>query len=378
MAPTRRELLRAATGVSALWAAGCATTRREQRLRARIVPMRVGPEREIRTVVGLRPYRASGFVVRAEPLGDKLVVHNYGHGGAGVTLSWGTADQATVLALATGARSVAVIGCGAVGLATARLLQERGADVTIYAAALPPETTSNIAGAQWFPAFVCAHEARRGAFGAQLVAAARFAYRRFQLLVGPEYGVRWMTNYQLNDEGPVNETGLMGRAGLIHELLPAMEDLAPTEHPFPARWVRRFDSMIIEPSVYLPALLRDVRLAGGALVVRAFAAREQLLELPEKVLVNCTGLGAGALFGDEELVPVKGQLTVMLPQPEVDYAILYGDLYSFARRDGLLLGGTHQEGDSSLEPDLAAKTRILAGHARLHAAIARHWPDGRS
>jgi D-amino-acid oxidase len=157
-----------------------------------------------------------------------------------------------------------------------------------------------------------------------------------------------------------------------------MEDLAPTEHPFPVRWVRRFDSMIVEPSVYLPALLRDVRLAGGALVVRAFAAREQLLELPKKVLVNCTGLGAGALFGDEELVPVKGQLTVMLPQPEVDYAILYGDLYSFARRDGLLLGGTHQEGESSLEPDLAAKSRILAGHGRLHAAIARHWPEGRS
>ena len=48
------------------------------------------PDRVIRTVAGLRPYRAAGFVVRAEALGDKTLVHNYGHGGAGITLSWGT------------------------------------------------------------------------------------------------------------------------------------------------------------------------------------------------------------------------------------------------------------------------------------------------
>src|ERR1700749_3615103 len=53
-------------------------------------PVRVSPDREIRTVVGLRPYRPSGFVVRAEKIGDTLVVHNYGHGGSGITLSWGT------------------------------------------------------------------------------------------------------------------------------------------------------------------------------------------------------------------------------------------------------------------------------------------------
>ena len=53
----------------------------------------------IRTVAGLRPYRAAGFVVRAEALGDKRLVHNYGHGGAGITLSWGTSKLATELGL---------------------------------------------------------------------------------------------------------------------------------------------------------------------------------------------------------------------------------------------------------------------------------------
>src|SRR5688500_12344974 len=83
-------------------------------------------DRIIRTVVGLRPFRPSGFVVRTENLGRKTVIHNYGHGGAGVTLSWGTAHLAVIEALRTGATRYAVIGCGAVGLATARLLQKKG------------------------------------------------------------------------------------------------------------------------------------------------------------------------------------------------------------------------------------------------------------
>jgi glycine/D-amino acid oxidase-like deaminating enzyme len=105
-------------------------------------------------------------------------------------------------------------------------------------------------------------------------------------------------------------------------------------------------------------------------VVRRFAAAAELATLPEPAIVNCTGLGARELFGDEELRPLKGQLTVLLPQAEVDYALLYEDLYSFARRDGLVLGGTHQLDDWSLEADAAAKQHILEGHAALHAAIA--------
>jgi glycine/D-amino acid oxidase-like deaminating enzyme len=339
--------------------------------RLAVVPMRVAADREIRTVVGLRPFRSGGFVVRAEPLGDKLLVHNYGHGGGGVTLSWGTGDQAAQLVLASGARRAAVLGCGAVGLATARLLQERGVAVTLYAAALPPETTSNIAGAQCFPAWICDHLSTAAPqFREQLLAAARFSYGRFQLLVGSEYGVRWMDNYLLGS-APPGERGLFGRQGLLAGLLPGLADLARDSHPFPVPFVRRFATMMIDPPVYLEALQRAVRLAGGSIMVRRFAAPAELATLPETAIVNCTGLGARELFGDEELRPLKGQLTVMLPQPDVDYAVLYGDLYSFARRDGLVLGGTHQLDDWSLTPDAAEKQRILAGHGALHAAIAR-------
>src|SRR5690349_11595315 len=60
-----------------------------QTLARRFAPVRVSRERLIREVVGLRPFRAEGYVVEAVNAGNKLLIHHYGHGGAGITLSWG-------------------------------------------------------------------------------------------------------------------------------------------------------------------------------------------------------------------------------------------------------------------------------------------------
>ena len=146
----RRQLLGAS---AALALPACTATPRVQSATsgACLPPVRVSPERVIRTVAGLRPYRAQGFVVRAEALGIKKLVHNYGHGGAGITLSWGTSRLAVDLGLPGHHGPVAVSGAGVIGLSTARLLQEAGFAVTIYTNALPPDTTSNIAGGQWSP-----------------------------------------------------------------------------------------------------------------------------------------------------------------------------------------------------------------------------------
>ena len=324
--------------------------------------MHVLPEREIRTIAGLRPFRPSGFVVRSETLGDTVVIHNYGHGGGGITLSWGTAKLAVDLVPPGHRGSVAVIGCGAVGLATARLLQERGYAVTIYAKDLPPNTTSNVAGGQWFPFFVFDDERRTPELMAQLVSASAFAYRRYQILVGSRYGVRWIRNYTFSRHRPP-EDSLLGFQSPLRHLIPELRDLAASEHRFPALpFVRQFDTMLIEPPIYLAAMLADVRAAGGEVRVVELADRDAVRRLPERVVVNCSGLGAKALFGDEELIPIKGQLTFLLPQPEVDYVVLNRELYMFPRSDGILLGGTHERGVWSLEPNLEAKARILAGH----------------
>ena len=150
---SRREFL----GGAGLVLSGCAARRipvASVGPSPRLARVRVAPDRVIRTIAGLRPFRPSGFVVRGEKLGDKTVIHNYGHGGAGITLSWGTANLAVEEAAKTEARECAVIGCGVVGLSTARLLQQRGYNPVIYAREMPPSTTSNVAGGLWDPVSV--------------------------------------------------------------------------------------------------------------------------------------------------------------------------------------------------------------------------------
>ncbi|MCE2515219.1 MAG: FAD-binding oxidoreductase [Acidobacteria bacterium] len=339
-----------------------------------LAPVDVAWDRIIRRVVGLRPFRPAGFVLRAERQGEQLIVHNYGHGGGGITLSWGTAELAVREAEAGAVgqeRRAAVLGCGVVGLATARLLQRRGWAVTIYARDLPPRTTSNVAGGQWTPSSVFDRAVATPAFVEQFARASRIAYRHYQDFVGAGYGVRWIDNYYLADE-----PGSSWLVDLLPDVYASSTDLEPHEHPFAARAANRIRTMLIEPAIYLNALLRDFRIAGGTVVAGELRDRRQVAErIPERVVVNCTGLGAGALFGDDQLVPAKGQLTILFPQPEVDYIVVQGGLYMFPRSDGILLGGTFERGDASLGVDTAAEKRIVEGHRSLFAGM-RAAPGG--
>jgi D-amino-acid oxidase len=324
----------------------------------------VAEDRIIRTVVGLRPFRPSGFVVKAETFDSKLVVHNYGHGGGGMSLSWGTAHLALDLAMQSDHRRFAVLGCGGVGLATARLLQRRGYDVTIYAKDMPPNTTSNIAGAQWSPVTVFDRDKTTPQFMDQFDRASRLAFRYYQDLSGAEYGIRWIENYQLNDHPREPHAPTVNE-----QLFRDTRDLDPGQHPFASPYVHRFTTMLIEPPIYLTAMLRDYYLAGGKIIVRQFDSIADVIALPESVVINCTGLGAGAIFKDTEITPIKGQLSFLLPQPEIDYIALSGDLYMFPRRDGILLGGTHERGVWTLDPNLDLARQVLEGHQKLFSSM---------
>ena len=303
-------------------------------------------------------------MVRAERFGDKRLVHNYGHGGAGITLSWGTSRLATNLGLPGHWGPVAVIGAGVIGLTTARLVQEAGYPVTIYAKALPPETTSNIAGGQWYPSLLYDGDRLTRAFETQLVAAAAYAYQRYQIMIGDEYGVRWMTNYLLSDRPP----GDSDTDRLLESMLPEARDLGAGARGFDYPYVGQFDGMLIEPPRFLRAMLRDVHIAGGRIEVRDFHSPAEVAALPESLIFNCTGLGAGQLFSDGEITPMRGQLAVLLPQPEVDYALETGDgMYMFSRTDGVILGGTADRGNWSTEVDPATTDALI----RRHSAIAK-------
>jgi D-amino-acid oxidase len=95
--------------------------------------------------------------------------------------------------------------------------------------------------------------------------------------------------------------------------------------------------MLIEPAVFLRRTMSDVREAGRRFGVREFRDRSEVVALEEPVVLNCTGLGAAALFGDAELTPVRGQLVFVPPDDRVDHLTIGGGdgvLYMFPRSDG--------------------------------------------
>ncbi len=339
--------------------------------------VRVSAERVIRRTVGLRPYRPTGFVLKSATLDHKTVIHNYGHGGSGMSLSWGTATMAADMALAHGERRAAVLGAGVVGLTMARQLQRRGFAVTIYAANVPPDVTSNFSLAAWTPTSGLVEFSKRTPeWSAQLVQAAEIGYRQLQFMAGARYGISWITNYAPTEsaESARGENALLPRHLQSEQVL-----LQPGEHPFPTTYAIERPELRIEPNIYLPALMDDVLAFGGRIVVRTFASPRDVMALSENLIVNCTGLGAKALFGDDELTPLKGLLVLLPPQPEIHYSTSGGwnipptqrglFVHMMPRTDGIVLGGTSERGVGTTDVNEAEVTRIIDNHVTLFAAM---------
>jgi len=325
----------------------------------------------IRVITGQRPFRPKGFVVRSEEMDEKFVVHNYGHGGAGISLSWGSSALAVRETLGRKPGSVAVIGSGILGLTSARLLQDAGWDVTIYTRDVYRHTTSNVAAGEWGPFSAHRPADSSDAFKAQLEWAARISHHAYTNLTGPKYGIRWLEAYTLsNTEFPDD-----GGDEMIGDLFTYKGNLGPGDHPFPTRYAQHMVTMQIDPGTFLRQVVEDYLLAGGKFVVRNFANLSEILSLDEPVIFNCTGLGAARLFGDDNLVPAKGQLVFMPPDPAVDYMtfggadgftfINGGMLHMFPRSDVILMGGIFKEGDYTTHVEHDETERIVTDHQKL-------------
>jgi glycine/D-amino acid oxidase-like deaminating enzyme len=388
---SRRSFLQTGAGASLVGLAGCATAGPGASAAARLpfydvapplAPLRPHSDRLFRVTVCLRPFRAQGPRFDVEQVGDKQVFHNYGHGGSGWSLSWGSAELVVRRALAGGEKNIAVIGCGALGLTAAVVAQRAGAQVTIYAKDRMPEVRSARATGTWSPdSRIALDSAVSPDFPALWEKLCRTSFTRWQTFLGlPGDPVQWTDRYHLTDVPPEelrakrhreDTLGFAQYADRVSDLTPKAVMLPRGSHPFASPYVSRNSSMMFSIADYGHLLMSDFMLAGGKFETMEFHTPSEISAIKEKVVINCPGYGARAMWKDESIVPVRGQLAWLIPQPEVNYGLTYKGVSMLARHDGIVIqqqGPNEAYGynDTNENPDRAEAETALAAMAEVY------------
>ncbi|MEP6540080.1 MAG: D-amino-acid oxidase, partial [Bryobacteraceae bacterium] len=141
-------------------------------------------------------------------------------------------------------------------------------------------------------------------------------------------------------------------------MTPRSVDLPAGSHPFPTQYARRTSSLTFNIAGYSRQLVSDFLVEGGKIERVEFHEPGELSGLRENVVINATGYGARALWKDESIVPVRGQIAWLIPQPEVNYGVFYKNVNILGRRDGIVvqdggIGEMDGYNDANEQPDRA-------------------------
>jgi glycine/D-amino acid oxidase-like deaminating enzyme len=312
---SRRRLLQSLAAAGGLGLSGCVAPPLLPNDRARLLaPLRTSADRILDITVCLRPFRAAGPRLESERIRDTLVVHNYGHGGSGWSLSWGSSTIAVDKALAPSPDRIAVVGCGVLGLTSALLAQAAGKPVTIYTREVIQQTYSARASGSFTPdSRIALTDAVTPEFPALWEEMARISHKTFRNHLGlPGDPVRWIDRYSVRETpAPAVRTPAEGELPFaayrsrLQDLYPEAEELRPADTPFRAASIRRRSVLMFNIASYSQMLMTQFLVAGGRIEHREFHDPGDVAELPEKVVINCTGYGARALWRDESIVPVR-------------------------------------------------------------------------
>jgi D-amino-acid oxidase len=215
----------------------------------------------------------------------------------------------------------------------------------------PPErTTSAVAAALWYP---------YRAYPRERVAA--WSARGFEVLselagvAGAGVRMRWGTE----------------RVGTGAED-PWWREAVPTFVRTKDGW--RFEAPVADMSVHLPWLVGRLEALGGSLRRAELATLDEALDRAP-VVVNCAGLGARELDGDDALVAVRGQVVYVEQNGVEEWLLDQADaerlVYVVPRERDVVLGGTAQEGEEDARADAETAAAIRARCVAAVPALAR-------
>ncbi|MDX3190086.1 FAD-dependent oxidoreductase [Streptomyces sp. MN03-5084-2B] len=239
---------------------------------------------------------------------------------------------------------VTVAGAGIVGLSSAYRLAEAGHEVTVVASAPPRETTSAVAGGVVYPPGRSPDE--------RLVRWTAASLAVFRGHGAP--GVRFRRGRVLLAAGEPDP-----------QWLPAVDDVCRDGDRV------EFTTAVVDTPVYLEWLLAGVRALGVRVEYRSLTS---LSGLGADVVVNAAGLGAGALAGDDTMVPVGGQVVHVTDPGLTEFTVDGtgpGITYLIPHGSHVVCGGTEEPGRGDTDPNPAVTADILRRCRELEPRLAR-------
>jgi hypothetical protein len=271
----------------------------------------------------LRPACLNGAPkIYSEFKNDKLIVHNYGHGGGGWTFLWESIEdsirqyekqvQERKLSKDT---PITIIGLGCMGLATAILLYERGFKRLNIIGEKMEEIASLQAGGYFSPSSTFIKSMEDSTKVAELT---RKTFKKYREIVEGKNklfkkGVQEVFVYA----GAEKEIGTIetysGMEELADEgLIPPAEMVNVTFGPgTKTHKMKRFKTFFVNPMLIMTDFLEMIKARKIPIVKRKISS---FTEVTTKVIFNCTGLGSKELAQDPDVLPVLGHLITLKHQ----------------------------------------------------------------
>ena len=239
------------------------------------------------------------------------------------------------------------------GLSCAVRLLEAGHEVEVISDRFSPDTVSDIAAAIWYPFLTAPADRADGWSIATYAELERLSERE------PQSGVRMRDGreYLRQAVDPPEWS----------EDIAAFRILDDSEIPEGYVFGWQFRAPVIEMQLYMPWLRSRVEALGGSFV-QSFV--DDLSEVSGEVVVNCVGLGARELCGDEEVRPARGQVIFIDQDPGIGHFDQQPETltYTIPRSDVTVLGGTAQVDDWGM--DIRAEDNDL-----ILSKVEALWPE---
>lgn len=336
-----------------------------------------------------RPMRHGSPNLSVQKLGAKIVAHNYGHGGSGWTLGPGSAGFVNNLLINSNYSKelenkdtpIAIVGAGVIGLFTAYDLNKRGyKNITIFADRTEKLTSHN-AGGLLAPVSMDNAPDMQHTIDQIGIDAYRF-YASIAKNQNADFkgGALIVPTYFQDRE----DSGLEPYVGKVMQ--PAKDVTLDFGNGTTRNMVAYDDGIYMDTAIMMQELHSYINENQIPIVKKKLSS---LQDVPQKFVINCSGLGASKLANDSSVIPVQGHLIMLKDQTpkDLNYMLLvyFGEgktennqkvkrsLYIFPKRlpntgprDVGVLGGTFVEGGNPNTPNLKEFDRVVQGAKKFY------------